>query len=68
MPGVRFDLGVRVQCNMGDGRWAKGTIIDHWYLKRDPYVVKLDEDEGHKYEYTFAPFDDDATIRLIDEQ
>lgn len=72
-PALRFEIGARVWCNVGD--WALGTVVKHWYHEPGqplenvaPYQVKLD---GHVSSCTkqgkgmtiFAPFDDDKCIR-----
>merc|ERR1711998_362202 len=53
--GLRFDIGVRVQCCVGqqpDGQpvWAAGSVSAHWYTQpnfppgmRAPYQIKLDD-------------------------
>eukprot|EP00930_Biecheleria_cincta_P100126 TRINITY_DN91738_c0_g1_i1.p1 TRINITY_DN91738_c0_g1~~TRINITY_DN91738_c0_g1_i1.p1 ORF type:complete len:580 (+),score=87.86 TRINITY_DN91738_c0_g1_i1:158-1741(+) len=63
-PPPRFDIGARVECNVGE--WALGTVVKHWYHEPGqpeenvaPYQVKLDRGGMT----IFAPLDDDQCIR-----
>lgn len=48
-PGLRFKVGDRVKCNLGD-EWGTGTVIKLWYRESDwekerptaPYQIRLD--------------------------
>jgi len=48
--GLRFKVGSRVKCNLGEGNWAPGTVIKLWYRESDwkpeqptaPYQIRLD--------------------------
>mmetsp|Transcript_15552 Transcript_15552/g.27672 ORF Transcript_15552/g.27672 Transcript_15552/m.27672 type:complete len:692 (-) Transcript_15552:181-2256(-) len=60
----RFDVGTKVECNMGD-HWAKGTVVKQYYREAEwppirwtPYQVHL-EDGG----YIWAPQDMNSVIR-----
>lgn len=60
-PRLRFAVGERVECNMGD-HWELGTVAMLMYYgdggRTAPYQVKLDSGGG-----VFAPNDDDSVIR-----
>merc|ERR1712050_197632 len=61
-PELRFAVGERVECNLGD-HWALGTIASLNYYREGrtvPYRVQLDS--GNE---VFAPKDDDNLIRLV---
>ena len=63
---LRFDVGQRVECCMGEGQWEQGVIVEHYYREPHwpperwmPYRVKLDDDD----ELIWAPADLDARVR-----
>lgn len=61
---LRFALGDRVECNMGDEEgWMPGTIKRHWLYGR-PYEIELDHISGSS---VWAPFDGDECIRALNE-
>jgi len=62
-PALRFGVGARVFCNVGD--WELGTVIRHWYHEPGqpeeeiaPYQIKLDKGGTT----IFAPLDDDRCV------
>ena len=62
MEPPRFEIGMRVKCNMGT--WKEGTVVKHWYRDESwpadkivPYQIQLDEGP-----LIFAPKDDDRII------
>lgn len=62
-PALRFEVGARVWCNVGD--WTLGTVVKHWYHEPGqpeetiaPYQVKLDAGTT-----IYAPADVDECIR-----
>ena len=62
---LRFKVGDRVECNMGEGKRLAGTVADVMYRDSEmeqgqvcPYYVKLDA--GY---HTWAPMDEDDVIR-----
>jgi len=63
-PTLRFKVKQRVECNIGDGRTMKGTIIELWHKGKDgqymPYAIKLDDGT-----VTYSPLDDDRAIRRV---
>jgi len=63
---LRFKVGDRVECNMSGGSWAAGTVLQLMWRDDEmeqgqvcPYKVRLDDGHG----ITWAPFDDEQTIR-----
>jgi len=63
---LRFKVGDRVECNMSGGEWQGGTVRELMWRDDDmeqgqvcPYKVDLDDGGG----ITWAPFDDNDTIR-----
>ncbi|CAE8637766.1 unnamed protein product [Polarella glacialis] len=61
---LRFAVGTRVECNMGES-WAKGIVEGCWWRQEgwgnrntSPYSIKLDD--GNRIS---APADEDRTIR-----
>jgi hypothetical protein len=73
---LRFEVGQRVQCNMGWGRWESGTIIQLFYVETFnlaiadqvfPYQIRLDrEEEPNLPNKIFASVDDDFCVKLPD--
>lgn len=72
MPSYRFQIGDRVECNMGHGTggWKPGTIVKHNHREEDfppgltmPYQVRLDivKDEDN---LIFVPRDANDCVRL----
>lgn len=64
--GLRFGVGDRVECNLGEYGWRTGTVIKQWYVDDSsdvahPYQVILDD--GNKI---FAPDDADHCIKSSD--
>jgi hypothetical protein len=62
---LRFDVGMRVECRVGQNQWAPGVVIKLWYREPGwptnhfaPYQIELDN--GKKI---FAPKDDEVVIR-----
>ena len=53
---LRFAIGEKVDCNMGDDSYEEGTIIKHWD-EGNAYRVKLDSGEE-----IWASIDDDSII------
>ena len=67
---LRFGVGDRVLCNMGDHGWMPGTVDAVWCRQRGwkrrktaPYSIVLDGDIGS----VTAPYDKDSTIRAEKE-
>lgn len=63
---LRFQVGDRVQCCVGPGKWAPGTVQALWYRQPNfppgmyaPYQIKLEESDLK----IFAPYDTDQCIR-----
>lgn len=61
---LRFPIGTRVECCMGEN-WRVGTVIAHWYTQKSfsegmsaPYQIELDTGER-----IYAPRDESACIR-----
>ena len=69
---LRFDVGERVECHVGDDNWETGEVVKLWYREDDsfedayfvPYQVLLD-DTG---DLIFAPTDEDSCIRKTNKQ
>jgi len=63
-PGLRFSIGDRVECNVGDGLWEPGKIIKVEVTldsgKEVPYQVKLDNGQS-----VSAPVDSANVIREV---
>ena len=62
-PSLRFALGDRVECKVGDNKWIPGEVVQLWYEEEGmaepaPYQVLLD-DGFHIY----APVDNDSHVR-----
>jgi len=60
---LRFDVGKRVECNMGPRGWKLGIVMQHWHFvdhlnRQVPYQVRLDGGES-----IFAMEDTDANCR-----
>lgn len=65
----RFPIGASVECRLGEGKWATGLVVGHWWKepswpadKRAPYQIRLDV-EGCKPMLIYAPADVDECIR-----
>jgi G3E family GTPase len=65
LAALRFKVGDRVECNMGEGERMAGTVTQLMYRSEEmeqgqvcPYTVKLDQGFD-----TWAPADEDAVIR-----
>mmetsp|Transcript_23889 Transcript_23889/g.40565 ORF Transcript_23889/g.40565 Transcript_23889/m.40565 type:complete len:187 (-) Transcript_23889:1396-1956(-) len=65
MPGLRFEVGTRVECRIGPSQWAPGHISQLWYRESNwppdswaPYRIRLDDGRD-----IFAPGDMDQIIR-----
>ena len=61
--GLRFDIGSKVECNLGPEQWIEGTVVAHDYIedgwdKPAPYQVQLKDGT-----LIFAPIDEDWVIR-----
>jgi len=59
---LRFGVGQRVDCFMGDGIWKRGTVRELWPREGSPYGI--DTDDGGKIT---APSDEDRTIRAAQD-
>ena len=64
----RFPVGAAVECCLGEGQWARGTVVQHFYREGTwppdrwmPYQVRLDGDVDD--ETIWAPLDVDQCIR-----
>ena len=62
---LRFKIGERVACHMGEGMWKPGTVTELMWRDEEmeqgqvcPYKVKLDEGGS-----TWAPADENDVIR-----
>jgi hypothetical protein len=58
---LRFVVGDRVECNIGEGRFVPGGIIKLWYEedgRKHPYQICLDSGQR-----IFSKIDNDAAIR-----
>ena len=63
----RFPVGAAVECNLGEGEWARGKVVKQywrggnqpWESPAHPYQIRL-LDGG---ELIYAPADDDELIR-----
>lgn len=67
---LRFDLGARVECHLGDGIWQSGRVIRQYHHEPSwptgqwvPYQVQLDEDADGRLVTMYAPADTDECIR-----
>ena len=60
---LRFPIGHVVLCNVGNGRWEEGTIVDHWLNGTHPYRIHMHNMPGDKY--VAAPMDVNAVVRDI---
>mmetsp|Transcript_14828 Transcript_14828/g.36277 ORF Transcript_14828/g.36277 Transcript_14828/m.36277 type:complete len:192 (+) Transcript_14828:343-918(+) len=65
LPELRFELGSRVLCRLGQDTWGPGTVVMLWYREENwppgsyaPYQVKLDDGR-----MIFAPGDMDQVIK-----
>jgi len=77
---LRFRVGDRVECIMGEELWATGRIVQTHYKEDDmeemaPYQVKLDAASARRLgapsrdaALIYAPFDDDYYIRKLPYQ
>lgn len=69
---LRYEVGLDVECHLGDGEWARGTVVAHYHKEATwpperwvPYQVRL-SDETHSAELgatVWAPADTDDCIR-----
>jgi hypothetical protein len=66
LKALRFKVGDRVECNMSGGSWTAGEVVQLLWRDEEmeqgqvcPYKVQLDDGYG----ITWAPFDEDDTIR-----
>mmetsp|Transcript_16766 Transcript_16766/g.19328 ORF Transcript_16766/g.19328 Transcript_16766/m.19328 type:complete len:498 (-) Transcript_16766:230-1723(-) len=61
-PTLRFHVQDRVDCNIDNRCWKRGTIMELWYQGPHkhvmPYAIQLDNGA-----ITYAPSDDDRAIR-----
>ena len=62
-PPLRFAVGDRVECNIGE--WVSGKVVRLWYIEEGldfpvPYQVLLDDGA-----LIYAPQDIDETVRLV---
>jgi hypothetical protein len=77
---LRFRVGDRVECIMGEELWATGRIVQTHYQEEEmddiaPYQVKLDAASARRLgapsrdaALIYAPFDDDYYIRKLPSQ
>ena len=77
---LRFRVGDRVECILGEELWATGRIVQTHYKEDDmeemaPYQVKLDAASARRLgapsrdaALIYAPFDDDYYIRKLPYQ
>ena len=64
---LRFAVGSAVECNLGPGEWAPGTVVAHYHREPSweaerwaPYQVRLHGDAGTT---VWAPLDTEECIR-----
>ena len=68
---LRFDVGDRVECQVGDDTWKTGEVVKLWYRDDDtfedgyvvPYQVLLDDGD-----LIFAPTDEEYCIRKTNQK
>ena len=69
---LRFAVGASVECNLGDGEWARGTVVAQFHREPSwpkgqwaPYQVEVQtqSDGRDATSLIFAPVDEDECIR-----
>jgi G3E family GTPase len=70
LEALRFKIGDRVECNTGEPKWSKGTIVQLMYRQEDfppgevvPYRIELETTGDGSGGFIFAPADVDTLIR-----
>ena len=63
----RFSVGTKVECNMGDAGWCKGSVVEVWHRSegwkgRRTAFYNVNLDGGSS---CTAPLDTDSCIRLV---